>query len=200
MVAFKNAKSSKVEKVDHLERAAAYLTAHADNPAIAVCRYIKSILPQAQNEFAVEMSGFLIGSVGSMILRSFPDTELLKAKRLASMIVMSILPAGADLGMESGSSSELRVPSSEQDASKLGTRNSELGTTKDWFDSEGFATVLMSEHRRGQAPSSLILLPIEPEAQRRYEGHIRDVDMEHDPRPGAWNYGFIKVRLADTIS
>jgi hypothetical protein len=98
MVAFKNAQAS---KVDHLERAATYLTAHADNPAVAVYRYIKSILPQADNEFAVEMSGFLIGNVGSMLLRSFPDSELLKVKRLASMIVMSILPAGADLGMES---------------------------------------------------------------------------------------------------
>jgi hypothetical protein len=196
MVAFKNARES---KVDHLERAAAYLTAHADNPAVAVCRYIKSILPLAENEFAVEMSGFLIGSVGSMLLRSFPDTELLKAKRLASMIVMSILPAGADLGMESVSSSEFRLPSSEQESSKFGTGNAELGTAKDlsdWFDTEGFATVLMSEHRRGQSPSSLILLPIEPDARGRYEGHIRDVDVEHDPRPGAWNYRFIKVQLA----
>jgi hypothetical protein len=197
MVAFK----AEVSKVDHLELAAKYLNAHADNPAVAVYRYIKSILPQADDSFAVEMSGFLIGSIGSMLLKSYPDTELLQAKRLASMIVMSILPAGADLGMTSKDGEDggwrtedggKTVPSSAfPQSSALSPQSFEA-----WFDDKGFATVLMSEHQSGQAPSSLILLPIEAEAQRRYEGHIRDVDLEHDPHPGAWIYRRIMVRLA----
>jgi hypothetical protein len=188
--------SRKTEKqADHLELAAQYLSEHGDNPSVAVLRYVKALLPDMENEFAVQMSAFLIGSVGSMILRSCPDIDPLGAKRLASIIVMSILPAGADLGMQSRSS-VVGCPWSVDDrrVADNGQPTTDNGLT-DWFNSNGIATVYVSEHRSELCANSLILLPIDEETAELYRGHIQDVDLEHDSRAGAWNYREIKVRM-----
>jgi hypothetical protein len=75
----------------------------------------------------------------------------------------------------------------------IGVRPKDLAT---WFDEHGLATVLLSEYLASHAPSSAILLPIDPESSQTYENHILAVDNGYDNRPDAWGYRRLRVRLA----
>jgi hypothetical protein len=87
-------------QADHLDLMKEYLDQERDNPGLAVCRYIKSILPRMDCQDVMKMSGCLIGSTAGLIVHALRDDPA-DLKRLAALIVACILPAGADLGMES---------------------------------------------------------------------------------------------------
>jgi hypothetical protein len=173
-------------QANHLDLMSKYLE-EEDDPGLAVCRYIKTILPRMDNRNVLDMTAFLIGTTSGMIKKQLRDDSL-DVTRLASAIVACVLPAGADLGMESG---VVGTPPKPDDDTKPRL------SLPDWFDESGAAMALLSEHREGLFRPSLVLLTTRPDEIEQTARDVRGIDRKVDSRTGAWSYRRIKLQLVE---
>ena len=87
------------ESNEHLELMKRYLREELADPAVAVCRYIKTIAPRMPVRDVAAMAGCLIGCTAAILDQS-PRVGPADVRRLAAIVVACVLPAGADLGMQ----------------------------------------------------------------------------------------------------